>query len=121
MFTKNKYPIAISTEPKEADIVIKKQNGTVMYQGKSPATIILPNSDDIGKALYSVAVSSPGYETKVAYIDYKVDGVYYTNLLFPIFGWFIGMPFIDPASGAMWKPKSKEINIELQKEMVDEL
>ena len=116
IFSKNKYPIEINSEPLGADIVVKKQNGTILFQGITPAKPLLPAGDDLGKAQYTVIASMPGYKNITTYIDYKVDGIYYVNLALPIFGWFIGMPFVDPASGAMWKPKKDTINITLEKE-----
>ncbi|NDV69543.1 hypothetical protein D0T66_11615 [Dysgonomonas sp. 25] len=116
MFSKNRYPIEINSEPQGADIVVKKQNGAILFQGTTPARPVLPAGDDLGKAFYNVTASMPGYKNTTTYIHYKVDGVYYVNLAFPIFGWFIGMTIIDPASGAMWKPSKSTINITLEKE-----
>lgn len=114
MFCKNKHAVAINTQPQGADIVVKKTNGTIMFQGTSPAAPLLPAGDDLGRALYVVTATYPGYKTQSTNIQYKVNGVYYLNLLLPIFGWFIGMPFVDPATGAMFKPSDKNINIVLE-------
>ena len=45
-------------------------------------------------------MSSPGYDEKIVTIDFKLNGWYFGNLLI---GGVLGMLFIDPLTGAMWK------------------
>ena len=111
IFTKSKYPITVSSEPQGAEIAIMDETGWKVATGTTPFTVTLDTSSKMGKALYTVRASLNGYEEKTDYIEYKTDGWYYANLALPVLGWFIGMPFIEPASGAMWKPKSSNLNI----------
>lgn len=115
IFTKSKYPITVNSEPQGAEIAIMDETGWEVATGTTPFTVTLDTSSKMGKALYAVKASHNGYEDKTEYIEYKTDGWYYANLAFPVFGWLIGMPFIDPASGAMWKPKSSSLNIIFEK------
>ena len=48
---------------------------------------------------YTFNFSKDGYADKTATLDTELNGWYFGNI---VFGGFLGMLIIDPASGAMW-------------------
>ncbi|HUM66014.1 MAG TPA: hypothetical protein PLV32_09220 [Chitinophagaceae bacterium] len=89
------------TDPPGANIKITDKKGHVVYQGKSPTTVRLKSGAGyFSKAQYQVKLSSPGFDEKIVTIDFKLNGWYFGNL---VIGGAIGMLFIDPITGAMWK------------------
>lgn len=57
-----------------------------------------------------VRISSPGYADRLIPVNCTLDGWYFGNLLF---GGFIGMLIVDPATGAMYKLETQFINEKL--------
>src|SRR5690606_29560195 len=87
--------------PRGAKIKITDKKGQIVYQGKSPTNLRLKSGGGyFTKAQYQVSLSSPGYDEKIVTIDFKLNGWYFGNLLI---GGVLGMLFIDPLTGAMWK------------------
>ena len=105
------YPFGISSIPKNADVIVKDQFGDVIFQGNTPTLVQLKTSRGyFKKAFYEVIISMEGYETKILPIEFNLDGWYFGNFLF---GGIIGFLIIDPATGAMYKPKKAFINVKL--------
>ncbi len=99
--SKSSYPVYLRTDPPGANIKITDKKGHVVYQGKSPTTVRLKSGAGyFSKAQYQVKLSSPGFDEKIVTIDFKLNGWYFGNL---VIGGAIGMLFIDPITGAMWK------------------
>ena len=101
ILSKSMYPVTINSYPDDATILIKDENGTQMYKGKTPTTITLRSGDGYfhGKS-YTVEFSKDGYENQTAAIQKGLDGWYVGNILF---GGLIGILIVDPLTGAMWK------------------
>lgn len=99
--SKSSYPVYLRTDPPGANIKITDKKGHVVYQGKSPTTVRLKSGGGyFTKAQYQVKLSSAGYDEKIVTIDFKLNGWYFGNL---VIGGVIGLLFIDPITGAMWK------------------
>ncbi len=111
--SKSSYPIMINSSPAEAGISITDKKGVEVYRGNTPATVKLrAGGGFFTKALYLVKFDKPGYDIRVVPIEYKLDGWYFGNILF---GGFIGLLIVDPATGAMFKLDTEFINETLSK------
>lgn len=106
--SKSNYPITINSTPSEAHITITNRSGIEIFSGNTPAALKLKASSGFfKKAQYQVKFEKTGYLSKTVPVEFKTDGWYFGNLLF---GGFIGMLIIDPATGAMYKLKTEFIN-----------
>lgn len=111
--SKSNWPIMISSAPSEAKITITDKKGVDIYTGVTPTSIKLKSgSGFFGKARYQVKLEKEGYETKIVPVEFKLNGWYFGNILF---GGFIGLLIIDPATGAMYKLETDVINETLMK------
>lgn len=114
IISKKEYPILIKTEPQEAEILITDRKGNEAFKGTSPATAKLKsNAGFFKKAAYKVTISKEGYAQQMIPINYKVDAWYWSNLLLPPVS-PIGMLFVDPFTGAMYKPSQDIIECTLK-------
>lgn len=99
------YPVSVSSAPAGARYEVTNEDGRVVHSGVTPGMVTL----DAGAGFfdgetYAVTYRKDGYGEQKSTIDSKVDGWYWGNL---VFGGFLGMLIIDPATGAMYKlPKS---------------
>lgn len=106
--SKSSYPLMVSSHPGGAEIVITDKKGKDIFKGNTPATISLKaGAGFFSRAEYHVHFSMAGYQSKTVPVNFKLDGWYFGNF---IFGSFIGLLIIDPASGAMWKIESSYLN-----------
>ena len=114
ILSKSMYPVTINSHPDGATILIKDENGTQMYKGRTPTTITLRSGEGYfhGKS-YTVEFSKIGYENQTATIQKELDGWYVGNILF---GGLIGILIVDPLTGAMWKLPS-DITITLAEQI----
>lgn len=108
IFSKSTYPLAVNTTPTGATISITDKKNKEVFKGQSPATVKLKSASGFfSKAEYQVKLTMPGYSEKIIPVTSKVTGWYWGNILI---GGLIGMLIIDPATGAMYKLGTKEIN-----------
>jgi hypothetical protein len=109
----SKYDVPITSTPSDAAISITNKKGIEVYTGKTPATVTLRSGAGyFSKAEYQVRFSSPGYDDKVATIQFWLNEWYFGNLLL---GGVIGMLIVDPLTGAMWKLMTPLLNVTLSK------
>ena len=109
--TKKAYPVSISSSPSNAHISVTDNKGNVVHSGISPSVVRLKAGDGyFNKAGYSVTLSSAGYQSVSTPVEFKIDGWYFGNVFL---GGLIGMAIVDPLTGAMWKTKTKNINVTL--------
>jgi len=114
IFTKSSYPVAINSEPEGAKITIVNKKGEMVYSGKTPANVTLdPSSKYMSGEKLIVTFSKAGYEEQKVYINSKIEGWYWANILL---GGLIGMLVVDPLTGAMYKLDTKAIDVVLEKE-----
>ena len=106
--SRTNYPVNIRTEPKKSTVIITDRKGREVFNGQSPVTVNLKSGAGyFQKAEYEVKISSPGYSEKIVNIYFQLNGWYFGNV---IFGGFIGMLIVDPATGAMWRIVNPVIN-----------
>lgn len=108
MFSKNTWPVSISTTPAVSTFTITDVNGKEVSKGNTPATINLKSGRGFFKpGKYTITISSEGYTTVTIPVKAKLNGWYFGNL---VYGGVIGMLIVDPASGAMYRIKDPKIN-----------
>ncbi|BCU77121.1 hypothetical protein [Luteolibacter sp. LG18] len=101
--SKSNWPVTVTSEPSGAHVVIKKQNGPVIHEANTPTTVTLKSSDGFFRsARYTMMFTKKGCPAQTVQVSADVNGWYFGNLLFGG-GALIGMVFVDPATGAMWK------------------
>ncbi len=118
--SKSSYPVAISSNPEQAEITITDETGKNIYSGKTPTTVTLDTKSAYfqGKD-YTVTFKKDGYAKHTAEIKRGVDGWYIAGNI--VFGGLIGWLIVDPATGAMWTlPKEMETTLSPQSAAVSE-
>ena len=113
LVSKYKYPISLSSKPSGAEVtVVNMRNGVTIFNGATPTYLSLRAGHKFFKrAEYQATFTLAGYETMVVPLEFKVDAWYLGNVLF---GTAIGFLIVDPATGAMYKPKKEFIVANLQ-------
>lgn len=115
--SKSTYPISINSNPQGAEIMITDVKGKDVYKGITPATVNLEASSGyMKKEKYQITLKASGYAEQTVYIQSKIDGWFWGNILF---GGLIGMLIVDPLTGAMYKLDDAPINVTLQKESAE--
>ncbi|MFI3218637.1 MAG: hypothetical protein QX189_05890 [Methylococcales bacterium] len=93
-------PVRIASTPEQADFTITNEDGIKVHSGITPSTVTLKSGAGyFDGASYSIDYSKDGYNPQTATLDSGVNGWYFGNLLF---GGFLGLLVIDPATGAMF-------------------
>jgi hypothetical protein len=98
---KTVYPVAITSQPDQADITIADETGKAVFAGKTPTTVTLNTKAGYfqGKD-YTVTFSKPGYAKQTTQIKRGISGWYLGGNFF--FGGLIDWLIVDPLTGAMW-------------------
>lgn len=105
IFSEQTYPVQVTSEPSRASIEIKDEDGNVVYNGSTPATVKLTSSAGyFDGERYTVTFRKDGYDEEQFVINSGIDGWYWGNILL---GGILGMLIIDPATGAMYDLPSK--------------
>lgn len=104
--------LSVRSAPDQASISITDESGTKVFEGKTPTTLPLEKKKGYfsGKK-YSVIIKKEGFGDHTITVDTKVNGWYIGGNL--LFGGVIGWLIVDPATGAMWKLDTNEINVTL--------
>ena len=112
--SKSSYPVAIISNPQQAEITITDETGKTIYSGKTPTTVTLDTKSGYFKGKdYTVTFNKDGYAKHTAEIKRGVDGWYIAGNI--VFGGLIGWFIVDPATGAMWTlPKEMETTLSPQ-------
>src|SRR5690606_30252377 len=94
--------IPISSTPSDAEIAITDETGSVVYEGRTPASVVLHKSDGSywGGKTYSVAISKAGYHQQTITLESSANAWYIGGNF--IFGGLIGWFVVDPLSGKMY-------------------
>lgn len=103
----------VRSNPDQANIVIIDESGIRIFEGKTPTSLPLEKKKGYfsGKK-YFVNIKKDGYAEQVITVDTKVNGWYVGGNL--LFGGVIGWLIVDPATGAMWKLDTNEIDVILE-------
>ncbi|RNI30170.1 hypothetical protein EFA69_11770 [Rufibacter immobilis] len=105
--SKTRYPINLSSAPDGAKFSIVDRNGHEVASGQTPTTVTLKTGNGFfKKAIYSIKFSKAGHTDKTLTLEADLNGWYFGNL---IFGGFIGMLIVDPATGAMYKFNQRDV------------
>ncbi len=112
IFTRSTYPVSFSSVPDEANVtILDVRSNQTIFAGKTPAQVRLDASHKYMKgARYNVIFNKPGYEEYTYVITSNLDGWYFGNILL---GGLIGMLIVDPATGAMYRIKDKNVGVRL--------
>lgn len=106
-------PLAITSNPSGANVVVSNPAGKVVHEGNTPTSVILPASAGFYKAAsYNLVFSKKGYPTKTMALKAGINPWYAGNIPMP--GGAFGMLVVDPLTGAMWKLDEK-IHAELKR------
>lgn len=98
---KSQYPVAVSSTPSGATVVIKNKAGMEIYKAQTPTIVTLGSSAGFfSPAKYTLEFNKDGYQPSTASMNGSVSGWYLGNI---IFGGLLGLLIVDPATGAMWK------------------
>ena len=117
--SKSSYPVAFSSEPNLATIIIRDETGTVVHEDMTPATFTLPTKRGYFKGKnYTVVFKKEGYKDQEIAIKRGTDGWYILGNF--VFGGLIGWLIVDPLTGAMWT-LPKEVTGTLAESAVDRL
>jgi hypothetical protein len=103
----------VRSAPEQATVVILDESGTKIFEGKTPTSLPLEKKKGYfsGKK-YSVNIKKEGFAEQNITVDTKVNAWYVAGNL--VFGGVIGWLIVDPATGAMWKLDTNEIDVTLQ-------
>jgi hypothetical protein len=102
--------VAIQSNPSDAHVTVRDRRGMPVAEATTPAVVPLKRGDGFfRKARYTATIEKPGYAPAQVAIDSKLNPWVAGNL---VFGGVAGM-VVDPYTGAMWKPKPNEIQLDL--------
>ncbi|GAB6097908.1 hypothetical protein JCM14469_41620 [Desulfatiferula olefinivorans] len=108
--SKSHYPVSISSQPDEAEIIVKNSSGLNVFAGRTPSTINLKAGAGFFRGeKYTVTFNKEGYTPFMAEIKRGVDGWYIAGNFF--FGGLVGWLIVDPATGAMWKLEDLHVDL----------
>jgi hypothetical protein len=97
--------LGVDTDPQGAKVKITNRKGTVVYEGQTPATVTLKNSNGyFQRGIYQLDLTIDGYQPRHVTVSSHLNGWYFGNLLI---GGALGMLIIDPLTGAMYKLDQK--------------
>lgn len=96
--------------PQGAAVTVENRDGRTIFVGKTPTTLWLEASAGYMRPeIYRVTYRQPGQQPVETYIEAKIDGAYFANLLLVPAAW-VGMLVVDPLTGAMWRiPQGAEV------------
>ena len=104
--------IGISSQPKEASVVITDENGDHVFEGTTPATVNLDKGDGyFSGQSYMIRISKSGFESQTIPVTAQPNGWYIAGNF--VFGGLIGWFIVDPATGAMWNLTPDKIHASL--------
>lgn len=99
-------PLAITSNPTGANVVVSNPAGKVLHEGNTPTSVILPASAGFYQAAsYNLVFSKKGYPARTMVLKAGINPWYAGNLPMP--GGAFGMLVVDPLTGAMWKLDDK--------------
>jgi hypothetical protein len=104
--------VTINSQPSGIDIQIVNQEGSVVFTGKTPATVDLKRGAGFFQgADYTIKYKTPGGEERIQTITHNLNGGWYIVGNFFV-GGLIGWLIVDPLTGAMYTlPKNVNLPI----------
>ena len=105
----SRWQLNIDTHPAGAKVEIRNSDGILAYAGITPASAFLRGGKGFfEKESYMVKLNLEGWDEKSIPVNCVINDWYWFNILF---GGFIGMAIVDPATGAMYKLDRENINV----------
>lgn len=102
------WPLSVNSDPLGAQLQITNRQGISVFNGQTPATLLLKSSAGFfTNESYLVKLSMDGYEEKTIPVRCTLNGWYFGNI---IFGGLIGLLIVDPATGAMYRLETNYID-----------
>lgn len=102
------WPLTVKSEPAGAQVQITNRNGISVFNGQTPAVISLKSgSGFFTSESYLVKITLDGYEEKTIPVKCTLNGWYFGNI---VFGGLIGLLIVDPATGAMYRLETNNID-----------
>jgi hypothetical protein len=99
--SKNHYSVRIESEPEGALVTVRAPGGHEVRKGETPFTVGLYTKGGYFQAkTYSVEAELEGYARASDVVRARLDPWYFGNI---VLGGLVGMVFVDPVSGDMWK------------------
>ena len=104
---KSSQTITVTSVPAAANVSIVNKSGIPVHSGTTPMTVTLKKGRGYFKPeLYTVHFTKDGFQPREIQVRGAVNGWYFGNILF---GGLIGLLAVDPATGAMYTLKPKEV------------
>ncbi|HET9864683.1 MAG TPA: hypothetical protein VFP37_14650 [Steroidobacteraceae bacterium] len=108
---KSSQTITVTSVPEAASVSIVNKSGRAVHSGATPLTVTLKKGRGYFKPeTYTVRFAKEGYQPREIVVRGEVNGWYFGNV---IFGGLIGLLAVDPATGAMYTLKPKEVGATL--------
>jgi hypothetical protein len=102
----------ITSVPEGAAVKINNKSGAAVHSGNTPMTVTLKKGRGYFKPeRYTIHMAKDGYRTRDVTVEGQVNGWYFGNILI---GGLIGLLAVDPATGAMYTLRPKEIEATLE-------
>jgi hypothetical protein len=109
----SRYNVNIDSEPEISEVTITDKKGVDVFKGKTPATVMLRSGMGFfGNNVFQIKYHLAGYRDTTVTIKSTLNGWYFGNLAI---GGGLGMLIIDPATGAMYKIKEKNVTAKLER------
>ncbi len=107
--SKSNWPVSIQSQPTGLDFIVKKADGTVISNGKTPQIVTLDSKGGYFKAATYIIQTKRGNKVMGEHeITASLNGWYFGNILF---GGLIGLVIVDPLTGAMYRfPESVNVS-----------
>jgi len=99
--------MTVTSVPDGATLKITNKSGMAIHNGTTPATVTLKKGRGYFKPeTYMLHLEKQGFYARDISIRGEVNGWYFGNILF---GGLIGLLAVDPATGAMYTLRPKEV------------
>lgn len=105
-----KENLVIKSTPPEANFtIIDKANNSIIFEGKTPATVVLEKKEASRGKEYLVRIDKTDFLTQEVTVDSRVSAWFYGNV---VLGGIIGI-IVDTTTGNIWTLDKNEINVTL--------
>lgn len=104
----------ITSNPVDAEILIKDETGSDIFKGRTPTTVSLNKATGkyFGKKSYAVTIRKDGFEDQTVMVTGSANGWYIAGNL--VFGGLIGWLIVDPLNGKMYNLSTEKISMDLR-------
>lgn len=105
----SQWPVYIDSEPPGARFSVENRSGKQVYEGITPAHVTLRSGGGyFVPQRYMMKFKKDGYQSVETPLGCTLNPWYFGNIFI---GGVIGMVFVDPITGAMYKPETDHVNV----------